>query len=286
MERAAARELLSVTMAYLSRNLFAMASILAAAVVARGQDRVLDQESATVDEIETDRDSFTPAVTTASAGKCQFEASYSFIDNRRAPAGHTFPEMIIRRGITDRLELRLGWNYAIGGPTSAVSNVDMGDEDFVVERSSEMLYGFKFQTSRQSGWLPTSSMLVEGYSPTSGPSNFSRFTIGESLGWTLPNGWQWSSALRFATANDAGDHSNQWTPSTVISRALGRRWNIHAEYFAILSDGKTVAESQHYFSPGGHVHLTKNVELGFRVGFSLNAQTPTFFSNVGLGFRF
>jgi len=273
-------------MKYVNRYLLAAVAVLATPMFASGQFRELDSAPQAENEIETDRDSFTPAITTVGIGNTQFEASYSFIVNRRLPDAHSFPEAVLRRGIADRLELRLGWNYAIGGPTSAVSGADFGDEDFVVERSSEIMYGLKLATSKQSGWLPTSSVIVEGYTPTSGPSNFSRFTLGEAFGWTLPNGWQWSSAMRFGTANENGDNFNQWAPSTVVTVPLGKRWNVHAEYFGVMSDGKVVAQSQHYVSPGGHVHLTKNLELGLRFGFGLNTQTPTFFSNVGLGYRF
>lgn len=261
-------------------------AMLATPSIAAGQVLAPTPRLQAEGEIETDRDSFTPAVTTVGFRRTQLESSYSFIDNRRVPDANSFPEMVLRRGVSDRLELRLGWNYLVGGPTSAVSNVDFGDEDFIVERSSEIMYGIKYLTTRQSGWLPTSSVLVEGYTPTFGPSNFSRFTLGETFGWTLPNGWQFSSAMRFATANAGGDHFNQWSPSTVLNVPLGKRWNVHAEYFGIMSDGKAVAQSQHYIGAGGHVHLTKDIELGLRFGCGLNAQTPNFFNNVGIGYRF
>ncbi|HWB10851.1 MAG TPA: transporter [Pirellulales bacterium] len=270
----------------LKRSSLATIAILLTPITALGQLGAANQAAPPGNEIETDRDSFTPAVTTVDLRRTQIEASYSFIDNRITPNAYSFPEMVLRRGVTDRLELRLGWNYAAGGPTSAVSNVDFGDEDFFVERTSEIMYGLKLRTTRQSGWLPASSLLLEGYTPTSGPSNVSRPTVGEIFGWTLPNGWQWSSAVRFATANDQGDRFNQWAPSTVLNVPVGKRWNVHAEYFGIMSAGKATAESQHYFSTGGHVHMTRNLELGLRVGWGLNHQTPGFFSNVGLGYRF
>ena len=269
-----------------ARLLLATTALFATPLLARGQNRPASAIASETDEIETDRDSFTPALTTVGRRRTQLETAFSFIDNRRAPNAYTFPEMILRHGIADRIELRLGWNYAAGGPTSAVSGIDVGTEDFITERSSELMYGMKFQTSRQSGWLPASTAIIEGYTPTSGPSNFSRLIATETFGWILPNGWHWSSAVRFSTDNSTGDHFNQWSPSTVLNVPLGERWNAHAEYFGIMTDGKAVAESQHYFSTGAHIDLTKDLELGVRVGFGLNAQTPPFFSNVGAGYRF
>ena len=43
-------------------------------------------------ELETDRDAFTPATSTAGRGTAIFESSYSFIDNRSVAETHSFPE--------------------------------------------------------------------------------------------------------------------------------------------------------------------------------------------------
>ena len=266
--------------------LLASIAVVMTPLVASAQNRMRGETPPAEDAIETDRDSFTPATTTVGTKRTQLETATSFIDNRHAPNAYTFPELILRRGISDRLELRAGWNYAAGGPTSAVSGIDLGTEDFVAERASELMYGLKLQTTRQRGWRPTSAAIIEGYAPTSGPSNFSRIIVSETFGWILPNGWHWSSAVRFNTDNSGGDHFNQWSPSTVLNIPIGKRWNAHAEYFGIMTDGKAAAESQHYFSTGAHIDLTRNFELGIRVGFGLNAQTPPFFSNAGIGYRF
>ena len=273
-------------MSHLKQLLLIAVVLLATPLVARGQ--ILDRLRTPLgsDVIETDRDSFTFATSTVGFGRSVLESSYSFIDNRRGPEAHSFPETVLRGGISDRVELRLGWNYEAGGATSAVSGVDFGNEDFFIQRSSEMLYGAKIATSKQSGWRPVSALLIEGYTPTSGPANFSRVVVGEAFGWTFSNKWQWSSAVRYGTANDQGDNFNQWAPSTVLNVPLGERLNIHAEYFGVMSAGKAAPQSQQYFSTGGHVHFSKDIELGLRVGFGLNAQTPAFFSNAGIGYRF
>ncbi len=60
------------------------------------------------DEIETDRDSFTPATTIAGWRRLIVESAYSFIDNRGVKETHSYPELLLRYGLTERLELRLG----------------------------------------------------------------------------------------------------------------------------------------------------------------------------------
>ncbi len=147
-------------------------------------------ESEEEDEIETDRDSFTPSTTTAGNGRVIFESAYSFIDNRSVPETHSFPELLVRRGVCDWLELRLGWNYEVGGAGSPISgNVpsDLGDES-ELERESRMLYGLKALLTDQHQWIPESAVLLQGYTPTSGAVNDTQMSATYIFGWTSTGG--------------------------------------------------------------------------------------------------
>ncbi len=260
--------------------------LLAAAAAAMPHPFAAGQEAAgrEEDEIETDRDSFTFATTTAGAGRSILETSYSFIDNRVGPEAHSLPEIVARRGIGDRLELRFGFNYEAGGP-GTVSGSEVGGEDIETEDESRVLYGMKAETSDQAGWIPASALIVQGYTPTYGPSTQSTMVLGEAFGWTFANGWTWDSAIRYGTGFAEEDAFNQWAPSTVLKIPVGERWNVHAEYFGILSSGKEQPINAQYGSIGAHVLLTRDFELGLRVGWGLNDTSPDFFSNVGAGLR-
>ena len=237
------------------------------------------------EELETDRDSFTFAPTTAGRGLSILEASYSFIDNRTGPEAHSVPETLLRRGIGDQIELRLGFNYEAGGP-GTVSGSEVGGQDLETEDESRVLYGTKVETSEQDGWLPRSAAVVQGYTPTYGPSTASTVVVGESWGWRFANGWEWTSAIRYGTGFDKGDAFNQWAPSTVVKVPVGERWNVHAEYFGILSTGKEEPVDAQFASVGGHVLVTEDFELGLRVGWGLNESSPNFFTNFGIGIRY
>jgi hypothetical protein len=243
-------------------------------------------EGGRTEEIETDRDSFTFAPTTAGAGTTILESSYSFIDNRLGPEAHSLPELLVRRGISRRVELRLGFNYEAGGP-GTVSGTELGGEDLESEEESRILYGLKAETSQQRGIVPQSALIVQGFTPTHGPSTASTMMLGESFGWTLPNGWVWDTALRWGTGYlEAVDSFNQWAPSTVLKIPLGERWNVHAEYFGIFSSGKREPIDGQFGSTGLHLLVTPDLELGTRVGWGLNDTSPDFFVNTGLGWRF
>jgi hypothetical protein len=244
------------------------------------------------DVIETDRDSFTPAVTTAGRNRLIFESSYSFIDNRRVLDTHSFPEALLRYGVTDRLELRLGWNYEVGGAgnqTSGSGSGGEGDEFFTpgrLERATNMLYGVKYRINQQSGWVPGSSIILQGATPTSGPDNHTSFTGAYVFGWGLPGRSKLDASIRYRNDEDKGDHFNTWAPSVVLKVLIGERITVHAEYFGLFSEGKEREFVQHYFSPGVHYLITDDLEVGTRFGWGLNDQSARFFVNAGVGVRF
>lgn len=237
------------------------------------------------EELETDRDSFTFAPTTTGANTSIVEASYSFIDNRVGPGSHSFPEVIVRRGLGSRVEARLGFNYEAGG-AGTVSGSEFGGEDIEPEEESRILYGTKVETSDQDGWRPRSAAVLQGFTPVSGPSQRSTLMVGESFGWRFASGWEWTTAMRFGTGFDEADSFDQWAPSSVVKVPVGDRWNAHVEYFGIFSSQKRVPLNVQYVSVGGHVLATDDLEVGLRVGWGLNVTSPGFFSNVGVGWRY
>lgn len=242
-------------------------------------------------EIETDRDSFTPATTTAGKGRLIFESAYSFIDNRGVKETHSFPELLFRYGLTERLELRLGWNYEVGGAGSDVSGSGSAEDvDFFspgrLERETNLSYGLKYLLSEQRRWLPGSSVILQGSTPTSGEGNDTQFTGTYVFGWELPNRWKLDGALRYGTGSEKEDRFNIWAPSAVLKVPVGERVNVHAEYFGLFSQGKEGEFVRHFVSPGAHYLITDDLEVGVRVGWGLNGQSARFFVNAGLGWRF
>lgn len=239
-------------------------------------------------ELETDRDAFTPATSTVGRRLAVVESSYSFIDNRRVADTHSLPELLLRYGISERIELRLGWNYEVGGTGDIVSGSE-GSEAFEgggIERESQMLYGIKVAVSEQEGWLPRSAVILQGYTPTSGEALATDVVVAYTFGWELANRWRLDSSMRYGTEHGPRDAFNQWAPSVVLRVPVTERWNVHAEYFGIYSQGAERDVSRAFFSPGTHFLILPNLELGVRLGWGITADAPNFFSNVGVGWRF
>lgn len=251
-------------------------------------DASASEEGERREPLETDRDSFTPATKTVDRGRTILESAYSFLDNRRSFETHSFPELILRHGLTERVELRLGWNYEVGGSGSSVSGPQglEGLEGAGVERESHLLYGLKVMVTDQKVWVPQSCFLIQGSTPTSGKETDTQVNLGYVFGWKLPNRWKLDAAMRYGTATAGDDHFIIWAPSTVLRIPLGERWAVHGEYFGEFSQQFETNFVKHYASPGVHYLVTENLEVGVRVGWGLNDQASRFFANVGFGWRF
>ena len=248
-----------------------------------------DEQETDDDEIETDRDSFTPATTVVGDKHLVVESAWSYIDNRSVAATNSLPELVCRYGVSDWLELRVGFNWEAGGAPDSISG-DTGEDlpgmPHTIERDSQIFYGLKAKVTSQSGWRPKSIFIVEGGTPTSGRDTSTQMFATYAAGWTFANRWKWDSAIRYGYDTFAEEPVNVWAPSTVLKIPLGERWAVHGEYFGIFRSGGSTKNDQHYFSPGVHYLVTKNLEVGTRFGWGLSDDSAKFFINTGFGWRF
>jgi len=260
-----------------------------AAAGENGEEGEEPREEGDEDELETDRDSFTPATTTAGCHRLIIESAYSFLDNRRVAETHSFPETLLRYGISDRVELRFGYNYEVGGAANSISSGGDDDEFQVeegLEREGNLAFGMKAVLSEQELWRPQTAFIIQGATPTMGKETATQLVSTYAFGWRARNGSKWDSAIRYAYDSAEGDHFNIWAPSTVLKVPVADRWNVHAEYFGIFSDGRERNNNQQYVSPGIHCLLSNDYELGVRVGWGLNDRSADCFVNAGFGCRY
>lgn len=241
------------------------------------------------DFIETDRNSFTISPRTVPRNQRILESTYTYIGVGSAGSKYSFPEAILRLGLTDRLEARIGYNFETGDAIQA-SEGDIVN-GFGIDASQQAFYGFKYQVTRLSEkyrLLPESVIIVQGHTPIASISGHSQIRLGSAWGWELPNGWHLSQSFRFGTDRDHGDNYTLWTPSTVLKIPItsSRRWFTQLEYYSVMSDGKDVDFSMQFVDTGLHYLPTPNFEIGAMIGFGINDQTRGVILNIGFGYRF
>jgi hypothetical protein len=239
-------------------------------------------------ELDTDRDAFTPATTTAKAGTILTEASYVWIDNRGTPATNSFPELLVRIGARERFEWRLGFNYEQGSGGSVVAAVEVGEPPLAEAGSDEanLLYGCKVRVTDQDGWIPRSAAIIEGFTPVAGDVWGTEPVATYAWGWELPEEWRFDASIRYAYADSEDGRFDRWMPSVVLRIPVTDRWEVHAEWFGSWSQGLADHSVRPFAGPGTHFMITPRFELGCRMGWGLTRDAAGYFVDIGAGWRF
>lgn len=239
--------------------------------------------------IETDRNSFTFSPFSPGPSRWIFESAYSFLNFGAEGTRHSFPEAIVRYGIGDRLELRLGYNIELGRASEVGEGNIAGN--FGINAEQQMLYGFKYAMTRQREglpWLPHSAVLAQAHTPISSKESQTQGRFGYVWGYVLPNGWTFDQAMRAGTDREGEDGYTVWAPSAVLRIPFGRerKWFTHVEYFGVMSQAREKPFSFQFIDTGLHYFLTPNWEIGSIVAFGINDQSRGIIINFGTGFRF
>ena len=239
-------------------------------------------------DLHTDRDAFTPSTETATVGTLLTEGSYVFIDNRSTPSTNVYPELLFRAGVTDRFEWRFGISYAANAGGYLVTNAEgsEGPSDGTICYESNVLYGFKAVVTEQAAWLPKSCVIVEAFTPLSGAAFGTAPAVTYAWGWKSSESWRLDAALRYVYAEGRVNWINKWQPSVVLRIPVTERWEVHGEYFSTFTDGAVDNATIPFLSPGTHSMLTKNLEIGIRLGWGLSQDAANFFSDAGFGWRY
>ena len=239
-------------------------------------------------ELDTDRDAFTPATTTAKAGTVLTEASYVWIDNRGMPATNSYPELLVRIGASERFEWRLGYNYELNPGGSVVAAVEVGEQpkEEAGGEEANLLYGFKLRVTDQAGWIPRSVATVEAFTPVVGDLQGTEPTATYAFGWELPAEWRFDTAIRYSYAESEEGWFNRWMPSAVLRIQVSERLEVHAEWFGSWTEGLADNTLQPFAGPGTHFMLTPTFEIGCRMGWGLTRDAAGYFVDTGVGWRF
>jgi hypothetical protein len=238
-------------------------------------------------DLDADRDAFTPTTVTVDVGHALVETAYTFIDNREGPETHSFPELLLRKGLTEWLELRLGANQEIGSGGNVVTAIETGEglgEELSAETS--IFYGLKARLTDQADWVPRSVVIVEAFTPVAGDVWGTEPVASIVWGWELPEHWRFDAAFRYVYADSEEGTFNKWQPSAVLRMPLAERVEVHAEWFGTWTDGLENDTVRPFAGPGFHWVIGKGFELGVRMGWGLTHDAANYFVDAGTAYRF
>jgi hypothetical protein len=250
------------------------------------------------DTIETDRPDFTEASSVVPQGMLQLESGYTFVYHDRDPEdvvtrSHSGPEILLRYGLNELLELRLVWNYVWDRTTEAgLSASSDGAED--------LLLGTKVALLLQESWIPEAAIVFHLSTPTGAEpfsNHYAEFATNLLYGWDLPYDFSLGASTGYQTATQAGHLVAGGVPIVVRDRhnvfhqsvTLGIPWTenlrSYVEYFGLYVDEMDNGRPEHYVDGGVTYLLNNDTQLDVRAGHGLTDVSDDFFAGVGFSVR-
>ena len=243
------------------------------------------------ERIETERHDFTQSTTVVGRGTTQVEFGYTFFQGSgetEVEDSHATPELLIRYGLTEKVEFRLRYNEVW----------QFGEED--LSGSEDIHWAFKVRTSDQQGWRPESGLEIRATAPTGGvdwSTDEVEFGLDYIYGWKISPRVEIYGSSGFST-NGLGEFAFRpsapadeefilYTQSVAIGTELTERCTAYTEFFGLFTDGfESDEERPVFFNVGLDYYLSDNVVLDVRAGTGLNADAEDLFFGMGGAFRF
>ena len=248
--------------------------------------------------IVTDRPDFTESAETIPYGHLQLEAGYTFTldkENRVKTRDHTMPEFLLRIGLIENVELRIGWEGYSYTHTREVRREQTPEGGYrtIVDRkweqgANDLTLGMKFKFVEQDGIIPHFATIVEMGIPT-GSANVSPGDVEPGVvllyAWDLNDIFTLSGNTGFFVLREGTHQFFQTTQSVSLAYAITDKLGGYVEYFGLFPD--VIGEDcSHNLNTGFTYLLTENLQLDWRIGMGLNEQAPDFFTGIGFSIRF
>ncbi len=239
-----------------------------------GAANVLGSDTPETPDLITDRPDFTESGVVVPPGSIQLEAGFTFEEGPDSGSFFTGPEALIRWGISETLELRLGApNFE--RIANGESQSGLGDASL----------GAKWQLGPVGAWD------LAGILTTSVPTGADEFTSNAwdpqlilAAGRDLNERWSLGAQVSVESASAGDERETIGGATLVLGTALGEtgRTGTFLEIAAILPESGTSPLVLHH----GYTYLLEeNLQLDLHGGFGLSETAPDMFVGAGVSYR-
>lgn len=224
----------------------------------------------------TDRPDFTESALTVPRGHVQLESGYTFTHTEGGDE-HTLGEALLRLGLLDRLEARIGlgsygWVEAPGEDPSGFEDPSLGLKVVLArEETMGLAAALLAATSVPVG---NDELGEDDWQPEI------RLAVSRGLSDVLAL----AANLGIARASEQSEGYDQKVASLSLGIGLGDRWGAYAEAYGTFPAG--LEEDDEGVLNGGLTFLVQPLfQLDARAGAGITDAAPDFFAGVGLSKR-
>lgn len=239
------------------------------------------QEDQELDDLITDRPDATESPSPMPKGFLQVEtgAFYeSFEENNIKTEDFTYHTTLVRFGLLENLELRLGWDF-VEGKTKVNGNT----LDDISSGFKPLLFGFKTGIAKENGGFPEIGFLGHLYLPFTASTDYKPQTTGADLRFSFAHTLSENSSLAYnigaAWGNDSPEAAYVYT--IAYGHGVTEKLSAYAELYGDLPENN---KANHLWDAGLTYLLSNNVQLDATVGSSITKGQDLLLS-AGISFR-
>ncbi|MBN2596413.1 MAG: transporter [Marinifilaceae bacterium] len=231
------------------------------------------------EDIVTDRSNQTVSAAIVPLKKFQIESGFSFERYNSEIKNTTYNSTLVRYGLFEKMELRLGLAY-LG------TNVSFDGGNFDESGFAPIVVGAKFQLLEENEVLPKLAFMTTVTLPNTGASWYENkylgvdfrvngeYSLNEAMSLGGNFGLAWSGVENGNTA--VGIYT------AVIQMSLSEKLGAFAELYGFLpKEGR----NDHRWDAGMTYLVNEDLLLDFSTGIGLNKVSPDFFISLGLSIR-
>lgn len=277
-----------------SRFLLASIAVALWATASSAQDPGVQTADPMQEPLITDRPDFTESTEAIPPGHFQLEAGYTFTYDREGDdrlRDHTAPELLLRIGVVENLELRIGWDgYSwtdsqFEGRTRGGRRVTRDDWS---QGGHDLSLGFKYKFVEQDGLIPHFG-IIGAITVPSGSSSVSSGDVDPEIvflwAYDLTDSISVAGNVGLAYPTDGGHRFFQTSASIAGAFSITERLGAYVEYYGFYPNTEH-SDAAHTVN-GGFTYLFNNdFQIDWRIGAGLNKEADDFFTGVGLAWRF
>ena len=187
----------------------------------------------------------------------------SFDKNNIKTENYTFNTTLVRFGLLDNLELRLGWDF-----TETSTKVNGNKLDNVASGLNPLLLGFKTGIAKENGAFPEIGFLGHLYLPFTASKDYKPETTGVDFRLAFAHTLSDTSSLSYNVGAAWGDDSSEasYVYTIAYGQGITEKLSAYAELYGDMPENNS---SNHYWDAGLTYLLSDNVQLDATVGTSI-----------------
>lgn len=235
----------------------------------------------TLGALITDRPDATESPTTIPKGYIQVEtgAFYeSFEEGIIKKEAYTYNTTLVRLGLLDNLELRLGWDFVEG--KTKINGAKLND---VSSGFNPLLLGAKIAITEEKAAFPEIGFLAHLYLPFTAGKDYKPETTGVDFRFSFAHTLSENSSLSYNLGAQWGDDSSEaaYVYTIAFGQSITDKLGAYAELYGDMPENN---KANHFWDAGLTYLISDSVQLDATLGSSITKGQDILLSG-GVSFR-